>query len=117
MYKIANDDGFVSMILHSAEKYLELDARTPKPYFYEDTMIGKLIPFSPVVYYHPSSEQNSPVYKNGFVEISIKNIKYNSDTDPLKLVYASPSFMNDDDGEMIFVMVYEINKDFNLSYD
>ena len=29
-----------------AEKYLELDAKTPKPYFYEETMIGKLIPFS-----------------------------------------------------------------------
>ena len=99
-----------------AEKYLEFDAKTPKPYFYEETMIGKLIPFSPVVYYHPSSEQNSPVYKNGFVEISIKNIKYNSDSDPLKLVYASPSFMNDDDGQVHFVMVYEVNKNYNLSY-
>ena len=98
-----------------AEKYLELDARTPKPYFYEETMIGKLIPFSPVVYYHPPSEQNSPVFKNGFVEISIKNIKYNSDSDPLKLVYASPSFMNDDDGQVHFVMVYEVNKNYNLS--
>ena len=99
-----------------AEKYLEFDAKTPKPYFYEETMIGKLIPFSPVVYYHPPSEQNSPVFKNGFVEISIKNIKYNSDSDPLKLVYASPSFMNDDDGQVHFVMVYEVNKNYNLSY-
>ena len=98
-----------------AEKYLEFDAKTPKPYFYEETMIGKLIPFSPVVYYHPPSEQNSPVFKNGFVEISIKNIKYNSDSDPLKLVYASPSFMNDDDGQVHFVMVYEVNKNYNLS--
>ena len=97
------------------EKYLEFDAKTPKPHFYENTLLGKLIPFTPVVYYHPSSEENSPVYKFGFVEISIKNIKYNSDSDPLKLVYASPSFMNDDDGEVHFVMVYEVNKNYNLS--
>ena len=97
------------------EKYLEFDAKTPKPHFYENTLLGKLIPFTPVVYYHPPSEENSPVYKFGFVEISIKNIKYNSDSDPLKLVYASPSFMNDDDGEVHFVMVYEVNKNYNLS--
>ena len=98
-----------------AEKYFELDAKTPKPSFYENTMIGKLIPFTPVVYYHPPSEKNSPVFKNGFVEISVKNIKYNSDTDPLKLVYASPSFINDDEGELLFVMIYEVNKNYNLS--
>ena len=101
----------------SPEMYLELDAKTPKPNFYQNTMLGKLLPFSPVVYYEPLTEENSPIFKPGFVEISIKNIKYQSDNDPLKLVYASPSFMNDDDGEMFFVMVYEINKDFNLSYD
>ena len=99
----------------TAEKYLEFDAKTPKPHFYENTLLGKLIPFTPVVYYHPPSEENSPVYKFGFVEISIKNIKYNSDSDPLKLVYASPSFMNDDDGQVHFVMVYEVNKNYNLS--
>ena len=96
-----------------AEKYLELDFKTPKPNFYENTLLGKLIPFTPVVYYHPPTEQNSPIFKNGFVEISVKNIKYNSDNDPLKLVYASPSFMNDDDGELLFVVLYEINKNYN----
>jgi len=99
------------------ENYLELDAKTPKPYFYENTMLGKMIPFSPVVYYHPPSERNSQTYQSGFVEISMKNIKYNSDGDPLKFVYASPSFMNDDDGELIFVMIYEVNKNYNSFYN
>jgi len=97
------------------QKYLELDAKTRTPYFYENTMLGKLIPFSPVVYYHPSTERNSPVYQNGFVEISVKNIKYDSDNDPLKLVYTSPSFINDDQGGMIFVMLYEVNKNYSGS--
>jgi dolichyl-diphosphooligosaccharide--protein glycosyltransferase len=96
--------------------YLELDAKTPKPSFYENTMLGKLLPFSPVVYYQPQTEENSPFFKNGFMEISIKDVKYNSENDPLKLVYASPSFLNDDDGEMICVLVYEINKNYTSSF-
>ena len=99
------------------ETYLELDAKTPTPYFYENTMLGKMIPFSPILYYQPQTEENSPIFKNGFVEISVKNIKYDSDDDPLKLVYASPSFMNDDEGELLFVVIYEVNKNYVSSYD
>ena len=91
---------------------MELDAITPTPYFYENTMLGKMIPFTPVVYYEPLSEVNSPIFKNGFVEISVKNIKYDSDNDPLKLVYASPSFTNDNVGGQIFVLVYQVNKNY-----
>ena len=97
------------------EKYLELDATTPKPYFYKNTMLGKLIPFTPVVYYEPSSEENSPVFKNGFVEISIKNIKYNSDNDPLKLVHVTSSYLNENNNQLQIVLVYEVNKNYNLN--
>ena len=96
--------------------YINSDAKTPKPYFYDNTMLGKLIPFNPVVYYQPETEENSQIFKNGFVEISVKNVKYDSDNDPLKLVYASPSFMNDDDGQMLFVLVYQVNKNYSSSY-
>ena len=58
----------------------------------------------------------SPIFKNGFVEISVKNIKYDSDDDPLKLVYASPSFMNDDEGKSLFVLIYEVNNNYVSSY-
>ena len=95
------------------EKYLESDAKTPTPYFYENTLLGKMLPFNPVVYYQPQTEENSQIFKNGFIEISQKNVKYNSDNDPLKLVYSSPSFMNDNNGEIIFVLVYEVNKNYN----
>jgi len=97
------------------KKFLESDYKTPTPYFYENTMLGKMIPFTPVVYYHPLTETNSQIYQNGFVEISLKNIKYNSNNDPVKLVYSSPSYLNDDDGETIFVLVYEVNKNYNPS--
>ena len=57
-------------------------------------------------------EEKSQIFKHGFLEISSKNIKYDSDDDPVKLVYSSPSFTNDDDGKMIFVLIYEVNKNY-----
>ena len=92
--------------------YLHSDAITPTRNFYENTLLGQMMPFTPVVYYQPQTQENSQVFKNGFVEVSTKNIKYDSDDDPLKLVYSSPSFTNDDDGKMIFVLIYEVNKNY-----
>jgi len=94
------------------EKYLEFDRITGTNYFYEQTMLGKMIPFTTAVYYNPVTQENSAIYKSGFVEIVSKNIKYNSDNDPLKLVYASPSFMNEMQGHMQIILVYQINKNY-----
>ena len=92
--------------------YLHSDAKTPTRNFYENTLLGQMMPFTPVVYYQPQTQENSQVFKDGFIEISRKNIKYDSDEDPLKLVYSSPSFTNDDDGKLIFVLIYEVNKNY-----
>ena len=94
--------------------YLNSDAKTPKPNFYQNTMLGQMIPFVPVIYYEPQTEANSQIYKNGFVEISQKFIKFEKDMGgPLELVYASPSYYNDNNGPQIFVLVYEVNKNFS----
>ena len=98
------------------EKYLESDGVVGTNYFYEQTMLGKMIPFTTVVYYNPNTQENSVIYKPGFVEIVRKNIEYDSDMDPLKLVYASPSFMNEKRGHMNIVLVYEINKNYVPSF-
>jgi len=39
-------------------------------------------------------------------------VEYDSDNDPLKLVYTSPSFMNEKNGPMQVVLVYEVNKNY-----
>jgi dolichyl-diphosphooligosaccharide--protein glycosyltransferase len=93
-------------------KYLKSDGITGTDYFHEQTMLGKMIPFTTAVYYNINTQEDSAIYKPGFVEIVSKNIKYNSDNDPLKLVYASPSFMNEKGGHMAIVLVYEINKNY-----
>ena len=98
-----------------SEKYLKFGAMGTN-YFNEQTMLGKMIPFTPVVYYNPATQENSAIYKPGFFEVSIKNIEYISDDDPLKLVYASPSFMNENRGPMNIVLVYQINKNYVPSF-
>ena len=96
------------------EKYVIPNTVIGTKYFTEQTMMSKLIPFSGEIYYHPGTGENSPVYKPGFVEIISKNIKYNSDDSPLKLVYASPSFMNEKGGSMQIILLYEINKNYSF---
>jgi dolichyl-diphosphooligosaccharide--protein glycosyltransferase len=92
------------------KRFFESDLTTPNNYFDEQTMLGKMIPFTTAVYYEPQTQENSSFYKPGFVKILSKNIKYNSDDDPLKLVYTSSSFMNEKGGPMNIVLVYEVNK-------
>jgi len=95
-----------------AEKYLKSDGITGTNYFHEQTMLGKMIPFTTAIYYNPNTQENSAIYKPGFVEIVSKDIAYDSDNDPLKLVHASPSFMNEKGGPMNIVLVYEVNKNY-----
>jgi dolichyl-diphosphooligosaccharide--protein glycosyltransferase len=107
---------FARIAEFSTEKYLKSDGITGTNYFNEQTMLGKMIPFTTAVYYNPDTQEESTIYKPGFVDIVIKNIEYDSDNDPLKLVYASPSFMNEKRGYMNIVLVYEINKNYVPSF-
>ena len=93
-------------------KFFESDYQVQNNYFDEQTMLGKMIPFTTALYYDPKTQENSSFYKPGFVKIYSKNIKYDSNDDPLKLVYASPSLMNDHGGPMNIVLVYEVNKNY-----
>ena len=107
---------FARIAEFSTEKYLKSDGITGTNYFNEQTMLGKMIPFTTAVYYNPNTQEESAIYKPGFVEIVSKTIEYDSDNDPLKLVYASPSFMNETQGPMQVVLVYEINKNYVPSF-
>jgi len=93
--------------------YLNSDSVTPKLNFYDNTMLGNMIPFTPVIYYQPQTGENSQIYKPGFIEISKKLIKFDKETDPLKLVYASPSYYNSMYPQQIYVIVYEVNKNYS----
>ena len=93
-------------------KYLHSDGMSGTDYFWNETLLGKMIPFTTLAYHNFQNQQQSETFKPGFSEISIKEIKYHSDNDPLKLVYASSSFINENNVPVTGVFVYEINENY-----
>ena len=94
-------------------KYLHSDGMSGTDYFWNETLLGKMIPFTPILYANLQTNQQSPIYQPGFTPVYVKDIKFPIDEDgPLRLVYTSPSFDVEKGKQMIGVFVYEINKDY-----
>jgi len=91
----------------------ELTSYTDK--FWNETLLGKLIPFTPLVYVDPNNTQiQSETFKPGYTAIYVRDIKFPSDGDgPFQLVYVSPSFERNDGGTVTGAIIYKINKEYN----
>ena len=83
--------------------------------FWDDTLLGKLIPFTLLIYVDPENpERQSETPAPGYVGVYVKNIKFPSDGDgPFQLVYSPPSFDREDGGPIVGPFIYKINKDYN----
>ena len=83
--------------------------------FWNETLLGKLIPFTPLVYVDPNNtEMQSETFKLGYTAIYVRDIKFPSDGDgPFQLVYVSPSFESDMSGPVTGTIIYKINKEYN----
>lgn len=94
-------------------RYLEQDGFTPTPFFWNSTLLGQLIPFTPVSYIlngAPSAE-----YQPGAMAIYSKDIKYPQNAtaeQPLRLVYSSDSFKSNTPGLFFAVLIYEVNHNY-----
>ena len=94
-------------------RYLEQDGFTPTPFFWNSTLLGQLIPFTPVSYIlngAPSAE-----YQPGAMAIYSKDIKYPQNAtaeQPLRLVYSSDSFRSNTPGLFFAVLIYEVNHNY-----
>ena len=94
-------------------KYLYNDGFSGTPYFWENTLLGKMIPYSPLAYVHLPTNQQSEIYQPGFTAIYSEDIKYPEDGNgPLKLAYSSKSFDRERVGPITAVLIYEVNKDY-----
>ena len=93
------------------DKFVYSDGISGTDYFWNQTLLGKMIPFSILDYVDPNTMQYYPNFVPGTIGIYKKDIKFN-ETDPFKLVYSSPSFNNDQAGPVLGVFVYEINKNY-----
>jgi dolichyl-diphosphooligosaccharide--protein glycosyltransferase len=99
--------------------YVEQDGVTPTPRFWNATLLGKLMPFSPVAY---ASFQNGMLtniqqnYAPGTLGLYAKDIKFppnGTANQPLSLVYASPSFNSNSSGLVFAVLLYKVNHDYH----
>ena len=98
--------------------YVEDDGFTPNANFWNNTLLGKLIPFTPISYASFGNGMLTniqPEYSSGTIALNLKDIKYpiNGTSDqPYKLVYSSPSFENDTEDIVFGVFVYQVNKNY-----
>ena len=104
---------FMRIAVLPESQYLHPDGLSGTDYFWQNTLLGKMFPFSPVAYVNFGSNLQSETYQPGFTAIYTKDIKYPSDGNgPLKLVYSSPSFDRNDPGAISGVFIYEVNKNY-----
>ena len=97
--------------------YVEEDGFTPKPEFWNNTLIGKLFPLEPLYYARFGAQGPAEVqetWQPGLVGLYAQNVKYPADggnDQPLHLVYASPSFENEE-GILFGIFIYKVNHDY-----
>jgi len=105
---------FMRIAGYDTSKYLQSDGNSGTDYFWNETVLGKMIPFSVLGYINPNNlNQQSPTYVPGMTAIYEKDVKFTLDGDgPLRLVYASSGFTEEKTGPMIGVFIYELNKDY-----
>lgn len=95
------------------DKYIYDDGLSGTNVFWNDTLLGKMIPFSPMLYVDINSQQQSQTYVSGFTPVYVNDIKFPKDGNgPLKLVYASSGFLRKNSGPINGVLIYEVNKDY-----
>jgi dolichyl-diphosphooligosaccharide---protein glycosyltransferase len=96
-----------------SSKFLQDDSFTPTNYFWQNTLLGQMFPFTPLTYYDPNTHNESPTYTTGYTAIYSKTIKYpENGTGPLRLVYSSPSLDRKDSGVFSGVLIYQVNPDY-----
>ena len=96
------------------QEYLYSDNATGTEKFWNSTLLGKMIPFTPLGYLDLSEYSQAEDYQSGYV-LYLKDIKYDSNSnEPLQLVYTSPSFDRISEGEVSGIIIYKINKEYDL---
>lgn len=103
---------FMRIAGEDQSQFLQNDGFTPTNYFWENTLLGKMFPFTPIAYIDLNTNQQSQNYESGFTAIYDKTIKYVDKNDPLQLVYSSPTFDRKDTGVISGVLVYQVNHNY-----
>jgi hypothetical protein len=96
--------------------YLQQDGFTPTSHFWNGTLFGSLIPFTPKAYGFLQNRQITnlqPTYSPGSIALYVKDIKYpvgnNPGNQPLSLAYSTPIFASTEPGLVSLVLIYKVN--------
>ncbi|MEM3387197.1 MAG: STT3 domain-containing protein [Nitrososphaerales archaeon] len=90
-------------------QFLYEDEFTPKPYFWENTILGKMWPFEFVQFVDRSGRFQGSEYKPGYIALYTKQLKYTDDDGLLKLVFKSSSLDNPSaEGVFAAVLIYKV---------
>jgi len=94
-------------------KYVQQDGITGTDYFWNETLLGKLFPFSTLAYVDTrNTDVQSQTFRLGLTPVYNKDIKYPTDGNgPFRYVHGSPSFVNSD-RILLGVFVYEVNDNY-----
>ena len=95
--------------------YMTTDLTSFTDKFWDETLLGKLIPFTPILYVDPdNTERQSDTYIPGYIAIYVVDIKFPPDGQgPFQLVYSSPSFAANNPGPLTGPIIYKINEEYS----
>jgi dolichyl-diphosphooligosaccharide--protein glycosyltransferase len=95
------------------QRFLYDDGVSSTPEFWNETLLGRMIPFTVYGYVDLASQRQADRYVSGFTPVYLDDIKYPKEGDgPLKLAYMSSGFLIKDTGPINGVLIYEINKNY-----
>ena len=89
--------------------------------FWNETLLGKLIPFTPLLYVNVETGEQSLTWdRNTNTVIYVRDIKYPGvydseefvKSEPFQLVYVSPSVMKPIDNMIVGIFIYKVNHDY-----
>ncbi len=95
------------------ERYLYDDGISPTPEFWNETALGKMIPFTTFAYIDLVNQKQADAYLQGFTPVYLDDIKLPKDGNgPLRLAYMSPGLLRTNSGPINGVLIYEVNKEY-----
>ncbi len=104
---------FIRIAGENPSQFLESDQFTPTNYFWQNTLLGQMFPFTPIAYFDPTTHAQQATYQPGYLAVYSKEFKYPPDGNgPLRLAYASPSLESKQSGIVSGVLLYQINPNY-----
>ena len=107
---------FMRIAGEPVSKYTLADGLSGTEHFWDNTMLGRMMPFTPIIYLDPRTNAQFVEYVPGTVPVYAKDVKYPADGQgPLRLAYASPSFESATDQIVFGIFIYEVNDSYTPS--